>query len=799
MKYGPRLDVWIVGFLVGACLAGGAYLAVHFNIGGILDSPPRVSAELPPPPRAPDAPATFRHVKKIARVKSSQSKGSSLRGSNADSTELALLEKSDAGIPTVPATSGALASTTLEPERKILKPLGYVQKAGGAVEAIVSEGDGVQVIHVGDTFQKKYTVAEIAPEGVEVVAASARPTLSLPDSSVVSSSNLLNGTSSEAWAYSPAATTRTLDRRQSQVASVSGKPVRALDNGRSVHAVEPTSSDRLAKDRQLALARPIYDSTKPLGYVEKADGTSIDILSEGESVRLVQATNSLESHAVPKGENAKAVMAKLSGLIDLKKGANGQALPTLQADLSPHKPPPGTGMASASGMAGGTNRPLETSTTLGFVERADGKLEAILEDGNGVKLSQFSEPPSPTFLAGINSAKPIGASEAVLSRSEQPLDPIGGPGARIAAVQPSPGSPQTARDTSASSGDSLQAKESSNYGSALPTGFPRQPTPEAEVTVADERVIPEKPPPDLAMVEATLGLVTEGKGSSDREAAILGSLGYANSLGGRASPVAAPFEPAAPPTGPPDSDAEVLRSFGYEEWHYGRGSPIAASLGLNTGAGDSGNLTFLKPLGYLEWQDGRVFAVVSDGEGGVCLVAEGDTLDGRFRVVKISPEEVEIVELPAKKTSSAPVLQFERDAELHSDSVEARGPATSIVELPLERASSTVALVSALAVNSTQVAGARVGKKSVGALVRRTTLRTPPVTNLSPLPPPPDGKLNPQRKGLQSSNPTMASPKIPSPITLRQTSQALPASSASWLASPVLWTRAADWPASRIP
>jgi len=268
-----------------------------------------------------------------------------------------------------------------------------------------------------------------------------------------------------------------------------------------------------------------------------------------------------------------------------------------------------------------------------------------------------------------------------------------------------------------------------------------------------------KPAPDIATVEASFGLVTEAKGSSDRDAAILGSLGFAHLEGDRASPEGMPFESGALPTGPPEPDAEVLRSFGYEDWQYGRGSPIASSLGLKTGAKGPGNPTFLRPLGYVEWQDGHALAVISDGKGGVCLVAKGETLEGGFRVVNIGPEAVEIVELSPDQTSAAPALRLSSSGDVHLDSVEAHPGATPIPKLPLARASSALGLELVRIAQPAKATGTRPGKKAVGRRAQRIALPTPPVAETSPLPPPPEGKVRPQCKNPQPTPINLAPPK----------------------------------------
>ena len=58
------------------------------------------------------------------------------------------------------------------PNGSTLKPIGYVEKGDGSVEAVVSDAYGVQLVHLGDAYQQKYMVASIASDAVELVAVS---------------------------------------------------------------------------------------------------------------------------------------------------------------------------------------------------------------------------------------------------------------------------------------------------------------------------------------------------------------------------------------------------------------------------------------------------------------------------------------------------------------------------------------------------------------------------------------------------------------------------------------------------
>ncbi len=51
----------------------------------------------------------------------------------------------------------------------VFKPIGYVEKADGQVEAIIVQENDVQVVHTGDLIAGRYRVTKISPEAVQTV------------------------------------------------------------------------------------------------------------------------------------------------------------------------------------------------------------------------------------------------------------------------------------------------------------------------------------------------------------------------------------------------------------------------------------------------------------------------------------------------------------------------------------------------------------------------------------------------------------------------------------------------------
>jgi hypothetical protein len=67
------------------------------------------------------------------------------------------------------------AITPPQPKTIALQPLGYVEKADGRVEAIISVGDRVHVVREGESIEDKFKVAKISSSAVELVEDSAPP------------------------------------------------------------------------------------------------------------------------------------------------------------------------------------------------------------------------------------------------------------------------------------------------------------------------------------------------------------------------------------------------------------------------------------------------------------------------------------------------------------------------------------------------------------------------------------------------------------------------------------------------
>ncbi len=134
-----------------------------------------------------------------------------------------------------------------------MTPVGYVRRPDGTVEAILGEGDHVQVLHEGEIFADKYKVLKITPTSVEVVEVSAAG----------------NGRPSDL----------SRDMRTAQVAVTE-------EGGAGQQSIQSTrGSAQTTVPHRVDSAEA---TSQPLGYIEKANGEVVAVIADGEQVKLVK-------------------------------------------------------------------------------------------------------------------------------------------------------------------------------------------------------------------------------------------------------------------------------------------------------------------------------------------------------------------------------------------------------------------------------------------------------------------------------------------------------------------------------
>ena len=192
MRKRPAFDVWVVGVLTSfLCLLFVARVTAEagFNPLSFLNRTASEPIAKPPSVRAASA-----------QPKSSPGPADSSHRAGAPELMSSRISRNGHAKRVIPAAPVSLSASRppiivaqsnpqIAPERKTLRPFGYAQKADGLVEAFVSDEYGVHLVHVGDQYEEKFTVASVASDAVELVASSPQPTLS-PPAEVVVASNL---------------------------------------------------------------------------------------------------------------------------------------------------------------------------------------------------------------------------------------------------------------------------------------------------------------------------------------------------------------------------------------------------------------------------------------------------------------------------------------------------------------------------------------------------------------------------------------------------------------------------------
>jgi Tfp pilus assembly protein PilP len=152
-----------------------------------------------------------------------------------------------------------------EPQTTTLEPLGYVEKGDGRVEAIISLGDRVQVVHQGEILEDKFRVAKISSSSVELIE----------NSVATAEAQLTAEVGKDAVPVLPGEAQQTVSSRILKQVSNTGE-VRQFDADSAISGSQPSVRQEL-------------------GYVERGDGRVESIIAEGEQVHLAPASKSFAS------------------------------------------------------------------------------------------------------------------------------------------------------------------------------------------------------------------------------------------------------------------------------------------------------------------------------------------------------------------------------------------------------------------------------------------------------------------------------------------------------------------------
>jgi hypothetical protein len=188
--------------------------------------------------------------------------------------------------------SSAPPLSQASPAPTVFKTIGYVEKAGGQLEAIILQENQVQVVHIGEHIAGRYLVTKITPD---LVGAVDETLVQSPMAKIgVAKSDLL-------------------------AANVAGQP----PSPPSAALVQPADLGVTAAGTRPAKIQEEESVANSLGYVQQADGRVETVVADGESVRLIpetpapstmaQATPPADlQQAVPPTQDSEAAVAPVS-------------------------------------------------------------------------------------------------------------------------------------------------------------------------------------------------------------------------------------------------------------------------------------------------------------------------------------------------------------------------------------------------------------------------------------------------------------------------------------------------------
>jgi len=212
------------------------------------------------------------------------------------------------------------------------------------------------------------------------------------------------------------------------------------------HFFESKQAERLAfippgapRPQAIAPTQSKIITLEPLSYVEKADGRAEATISFGERVQVVHEGETFEvnlrvakiSSTIVQLVESSASAVEPHLLAEVGQGV-AQA-PGHKARQAPRGPTPevvsnlGASRQSAPGSAAGSTAGVSEPSSgqeLGYVERADGQVEAIVADGEDVRLAPATKSFANNFRAPTSTSANLEAAN-VLPPLINPLDSFG--------------------------------------------------------------------------------------------------------------------------------------------------------------------------------------------------------------------------------------------------------------------------------------------------------------------------------------------------------------------------------------
>jgi hypothetical protein len=168
--------------------------------------------------------------------------------------------------------------------------MGYVEEAGGKLEAIILQENQVQVVHVDDLIAGRYRVTKVSPDSVEALDETlAQLPMAKPSGS---KSNVLTASAGQQASTPPGAVAAA--RPQAMPVAQENDYASSVPSAGPVSArpaviaqAQPTIPSSPATEERAATPQTEEPVANSLGYVQKADGKIEAVVADGDSIRLV--------------------------------------------------------------------------------------------------------------------------------------------------------------------------------------------------------------------------------------------------------------------------------------------------------------------------------------------------------------------------------------------------------------------------------------------------------------------------------------------------------------------------------
>src|SRR5271157_1163725 len=572
MKIIKQLVSFVLGIAVGACLysllklrpLSPARLANGSSPVGANNKslrPPWVQRSLLPPVARPKGVHSGKRAHAVAREVAEgrspvQPKPEAVKGAGPSA-----------------AKEGAVENiSSAPPAPTMFKAMGYVEKAGGQLEAIILQENQVQVVHVGDLIAGRYRVTKVSPDSVEAIDETlVQSPMAKPNGS---KSNELTASAGHETSTPPMAAAAALPhgspaaRESDRVANV--QSAESISAGSAVIAqAQPTTPVSPATDDRSAPPQREEPVTNSLGYVQKADGKIEAVVADGDSVRLVPETSTVTLAQVTPPRHSQEEVSP------------AQVSTPAEASRAQVTPPP---MATAPATLTPTVEAMATS--------------AVDPEGSSA-LTLASVVPQASY--DVSSPAPSGADTSAAENSAADSLDLGSAG--------------SAAEATVGTSDQTVPRFAEERGMAIPSASSAQ-----------------------AVAMTTRGQDTRATrpgGSTIRSAKLaveMKPLGFVVKADGELAALISQ-----------DDEVYIVRQGDRFADHYRAVSVSADAVEAveePPSHGQDGHATFVfQTLGYVETLDGEMRAIVADGSQ-LYLVKQGETFADQYRATSVDPTMV---------------------------------------------------------------------------------------------------------------------------------------------------------------